>query len=705
MALGLGSILQVGQGALNASQMGIQTTGNNIANVNTVGYSRQGVGLVERNSLNAAAGQIGQGVRATQIFRHFDRFIEKSYLEKNSSQSRYETEYSRLTTVESMFNESLTSGIGGALSNLFSSFNKLSLEPDNLAVRESLIQQAITLSSTIKSTQESLEAYRLQMDSLIKQDVDKANGLIGQIAYLNREINASTVSGRNNANALMDERDLKVRELSAILDISIQDDGAGNYNVSTAMGYALVQGDVAFSLAFSGRQVDAVLGTDSQYKGSMGFEGSDGYEYTVEVVNGGIVDITGSVNGLPGTAQYRVSLDGGKTWMTNDDGSVRLFNATDKAHSTGVKDLDLYFTSTDTPLSAGDRFVISPKNDVYWVEPTSDPINISSQMYSDGTENNLRITGGSLGGNLVFRDYQIGEYMDRLDALASNVIWEVNRIHSQGVGLDKMTVANGGERVGRTDIPLGSLSSQFAWSDKLQSGNMSFAIYDSITGEAVIPYPGIDVFSPENFDPAKHSLDDIVNAINTGKTGEWMTASVIDGRLSITAKQGFEFGVVGDTTGLLAGLGINTFFTGNDALSMAVRGDLTTDPNLINAGRINGAGEGNEGDNLTASELASLATKAVHIQTFGARGGSQTLVDYYAALVARVGSDTAGAKYSHAVESTMAQEFSDRREEISGVSLDEEMTNLIKFQSSYKAAAKLITTADEMLQVLLGLKQ
>ncbi len=705
MALSLSSILQVGHGALNASQMGIQTTGNNIANVNTKGYSRQGVGLAERVSLDGPVGQIGQGVKATQIFRHFDRFIEKSFLEKNSSQSRYHTEYNRLTTVETLFNESMTSGIGGALSNLFSSFNKLSLEPNNMAVRESLIQQAITLTSTIRSTQESMEAYRLQMDSLISQDVAKANELVNQIAYLNREINACTVTGRNNANALMDERDLRVRELSEILDISVQDDGAGNYNVSTAMGYALVQGDIAFSLEFSGRQVDAVLETDSKYQGSMGFEGTDGYEYTIEVVTGGLVDTTGTVNGLPGTAQYKVSLDGGRTWMTNDDGSVRLFNATDKEHGATVKDLELYFTDTGSPLSAGDKFVISPKNDVYWVEPTSEPINISSQVYGDGMENSLRITGGSLGGNLVFRDYQIGEYMDRLDALARNVAWEVNRIHSQGSGLVKLNSANGTEQVGRPDVPLGSISSQFSWADKLQSGNVSFSIYDSVTGETVIPYPGIDVFSPENFDPEKHSLNDVMKAINQGDAGEWLTASVIDGRLSITAKQGFEFGVVGDTTGLLAGLGINTFFSGDDAFSIAVRGDLTTDANLINAGRINGAGEGNSGDNLTATELAKLATKDINIKTYGSNAGSQTLVDYYAALVARVGSDTAGAKYTYAVESAMAQEYSDRREEISGVSLDEEMTNLIKFQSSYKAAAKLITTADEMLQVLLGLKQ
>ena len=72
--------------------------------------------------------------------------------------------------------------------------------------------------------------------------------------------------------------------------------------------------------------------------------------------------------------------------------------------------------------------------------------------------------------------------------------------------------------------------------------------------------------------------------------------------------------------------------------------------------------------------------------------------------MARVGADTASAKYTAATETAVAQDLYDRQEEISGVNLDEEMTNLIKFQASYKAAAKLITTADEMLQTLLSMK-
>jgi flagellar hook-associated protein 1 FlgK len=83
---------------------------------------------------------------------------------------------------------------------------------------------------------------------------------------------------------------------------------------------------------------------------------------------------------------------------------------------------------------------------------------------------------------------------------------------------------------------------------------------------------------------------------------------------------------------------------------------------------------------------------------------NQTIVKYYDSLVATVGTDTAAAKYNYAYKQTLAQDLDDRQQATSGVNLDEEMTSLIKYQHAYTAAAKLITTADQMLQTLLSLK-
>ncbi len=708
MVASINSLLSMGTGALFASQAAISTTGNNISNVNTVGYSRQSVLFKTNASLDSNPGQIGQGVNAEQIIRSYDKFIESSLVSQLGAAAKYDSAYYALRNIENLFNEATVDGIGATLTSVFESWNDLAQTPDSLAARQALLSSSQTLSSLIRSADQTLDAMQAELESLINEEVNNVNTLTSEIAELNRQIDQHTVAGSNNANALLDERDQKVRELAEIIDIQVRDNGAGDYSVTTGAGHLLVQRDIAYSLGIHGPQVENNLTGNSPYKastgsGTMGFSGTDTREYTVEIVTGGAVD---------GGAQFKVSLDGGNTWLTDDSGNPLLFAANSEDNSVKAGELNCWFDAGAT-LAAGDKFVISPKNDIYWNSPTAGPVNISSQFYADGTENPLRITGGALGGYLMARDGMIGTYRDQLDSLAQAVIWEVNRIHSQGSGLTAMTGALGEYRVGRADQPLGGDTAGFPWSSYLTEGNLSFSIYDAATGESLIPYPGMEVlFSGGNFDPAAMSLEDVRDAFNNasftdadGNTVTPFTASVTDGRLQIAVNGDYTFAVADDTTGLMAGLGINTFFTGTDASSIAVRGELAANPNLINAGSVNGAGEVNTGDNSVASAIADLLQKSVTIASAGGQKTTQSLLDYYATIVTRVGSDTQSVKNSASREVTLAQTLSDRREETVGVSLDEELTNLIKFQSSYKAAAKVITTADEMLQTVLGLKQ
>lgn len=724
MAFGVNSVMSMGVGALFASQANIQVTGNNISNVNTPGYSRQAVVQTEKASINYNPGQVGQGVQTKEIIRYFDAFVESNFLQKYGSSQRYEVQYSQLRYVDSIFNEANIDGIGSSLDEMFKAWNKLSQYPNDLSTREALLAKSQTLATSIRNTDQTLRALEEQMNSMIRQDVNTANNLMQEIAALNREISASYLEGRNNPNELMDTRDAKVRELAGIIDIHVEDRGPGAYSVSMKNGNTLVQNDIAFKLDFKGAGVENNLTASSPYKATNGtahFAGSDHYEYTVEMVTEYTDEDGNLVTGqdtIGGGAKFKVSIDGGKTWLTNDNGDPLLFNANEENGAVRAGELDLWFDAGQ--VANGDRFVIAPKSDVYWVSTTSGSVNISTQIYNDGSDNSLRITGGSLGGLLEFRDYRLGEYRDRLDAVAQTVVWEVNRIHSTGAGLEPLQSVMGTYKVGNTSAALGSPDARFTWADRLQSGNMTFAVYNPETGKPTIPYPGLEVMFQQpgggmgNFDPAVHTLQDVANAINnasfddgTGTMVSPFSANIIDGKLHIQSSDPdkYAFGITGDTTGLAAALGLNTFFTGESASTFAVHGDLANNLNLINAGRPNGVGEINPGDARTAEDIAKLVSKAVTISTTWNKPTSQTIGDYYASLVTKVGADTAGVKFTAATETAIALDLHDRQEEISGVNLDEEMSNLIKFQASYKAAAKLITTADEMLQVLLGLKQ
>jgi flagellar hook-associated protein 1 FlgK len=185
-----------------------------------------------------------------------------------------------------------------------------------------------------------------------------------------------------------------------------------------------------------------------------------------------------------------------------------------------------------------------------------------------------------------------------------------------------------------------------------------------------------------------------------------LEARIVDNRLQITSNYPqYTFGLGNDTSGVLAALGINTYFKGTGPADIAVRTDLVLNKNLINAGHMNGAGESNTGDSQTASLIAQLADKRVNFAHWNGSVSNQSIGNYYGSIIANVGGKTANSEFQETSTTIVANELYDRQSEVSGVNLDEEMSNLIKFQASYKAAAKLITTADQMLQTLLSLKQ
>ena len=251
-----------------------------------------------------------------------------------------------------------------------------------------------------------------------------------------------------------------------------------------------------------------------------------------------------------------------------------------------------------------------------------------------------------------------------------------------------------------------------AYGDKLESGNLMISVYDQSTGALVrsqaLDFVEDDPADPttlgiQNFDPTTHTLEDVEDALNRS-FGPALTATILDNRLQITVDEGYDFAFGSDSTGLLAALGINTFFEGSDARTLAINNNVRTNTSQINTGHVNGAGEMNRGDNTTAKAIAALQSKAVATRTVSEGTTWQTLGEYYSTLVAKAGSDTQTAKFNYEYQAALAKDLKARQESVSGVNLDEEMTNLIKFQHAYTAAAKLITTAESMLEVLLGLK-
>lgn len=726
----LNGLFNIGQTALNASQAWISVTGNNLANADTDGYSRQYVDQKDAGGLTYKPGAQPLGVNAAQIMRYFDAFLERAYVNQSSTSSRWDEHDMLMTSVENIFNEANRTGLGSAMTNFFNAWQDLALRPEDTSVRQSLLSYADNLADMFSTTMDSLKSIQNEIDMMIRKDVDRVNELAKSIAELNQQITSTTIDGMSNPNALLDKRDQMVRELATLVDVETIDHGKGNFRVQLTTGQPLVDGPETYSLAVGGINTEAenrLIG-GSKYDGKVTFEGTDSHEYTIDITKDG-------KDGNP--PEFRVSLDGGKTWFKDEKGNDLTFQIKQSVDKDGnpvvdadgnpvydpiqVKNLKISFSTTDN-LTVGDKFDIMPKTGLYWIEPTRGPQNITPQITMNGQDNPNRVTGGKLAAYYNVRDDNIGRYVDELDAVASSLIWEVNRIHSQGAGQTMLNYAQGQQRVENTTAALGSEHAILPNYDKLQDGYVNFHFYaddgdKSYQGSATLSFSRAD------------SLEDVVQNLNALQIGipdgngntiqvNPFKASIQDGKLLIEKnpaatiitdpagnQRGFDFALGEDSSGLMAALGINTFFAGSGAADIGVTSQIHQDTRFIAAGAVNGQFEVNAGDNITATAIGKLIDKPVTINTFWKTVDNQTLGQYYANLVTTVGSDRRLSKTNAAYHATLASDLFDRAASVSGVNMDEEMSNLIKFQHSYTAAAKLITTADQMLQTLLGIKQ
>ncbi|MDR1733147.1 MAG: flagellar hook-associated protein FlgK, partial [Synergistaceae bacterium] len=239
--------LEMGQRALNAFRLGIQTAGHNISNVNTEGYSRQRVNLATTFPYDyPTAGQVGTGVKATDIIRIRDEFLDYQYRLESQTAGYWEKINEFYNTLQVYFAEPGGEGVSSALNSFWSSLNDLQVNPESIAIRETVVQNAKTLGNMLDNLINNMDNYASSVNKEIRSAVDEANTILYEIASLNKQI-AFVQASEQNPNDLLDKRDLLLDKLSKMIDIDIQEpfqngDLTGEFFV-TLNGRTLVQGD------------------------------------------------------------------------------------------------------------------------------------------------------------------------------------------------------------------------------------------------------------------------------------------------------------------------------------------------------------------------------------------------------------------------------------------------------------------------------
>ena len=241
-------ILNVATRSLLTQQKAIDVTGQNIANVNTPGYSRQRVVMEPSTPINFEPGQMGTGVKAAEIQRIYDSFVGGQISGENSKLGQWEATESGLSRIELIFNESSGAGLEEVMSQFWASWQDLANNPSGYPERTALLTRGQTLARTINTMSANLQQIQLDYDQSIVGTVDEINGISRQIVDLNEKISQVEIAGQNS-NDYRDQRDQLLKELSKLIDINTYENDQGQVTVMTANGNPLVQSPFAYELS------------------------------------------------------------------------------------------------------------------------------------------------------------------------------------------------------------------------------------------------------------------------------------------------------------------------------------------------------------------------------------------------------------------------------------------------------------------------
>ena len=255
MTTNIFSALSSAKLGLLAQQLAIEVTGQNIANVETEGYSRQDVTFEANTPRHAikygSMHQIGTGVRVAGIERAHDQFLFEQIMDEGDLTGSTEVKKEIFEQLEVLFNEGSGRSLNDALSSFFASVHDLATNARGLSERADLVSKAEHLASTFNQTGKQLYTIQRNIDATIETEVVEINSLTTQIGKLNESIHANEPASQYKANDLRDNRDRLVKELSKKIDIQLIEESDNQISLTLKDGTALVLKDRVFKLSTS----------------------------------------------------------------------------------------------------------------------------------------------------------------------------------------------------------------------------------------------------------------------------------------------------------------------------------------------------------------------------------------------------------------------------------------------------------------------
>jgi flagellar hook-associated protein 1 FlgK len=234
--------------SLMAQQSAMEVVANNVANVNTPGYSREVAVMEETPPLLSGNTLVGTGVTMASVQSVRDNILNLRIDQETSQQSSLSSYVDSMNQVQALFNETQGTGLQTDLSNFFNSFQSLATDPTSSSLRQATITAGQDLAGAFNQTSQNMSTIQQGLDQSVVQTVSQVNQLTAQVANLNQQIQSVSISG-DNPGSLEDQRDEDLTNLSNLIDTAVIYSNNGSVSVTTTHGTALVAGNQSDALS------------------------------------------------------------------------------------------------------------------------------------------------------------------------------------------------------------------------------------------------------------------------------------------------------------------------------------------------------------------------------------------------------------------------------------------------------------------------
>lgn len=716
--MAIGSILSNALSALQTNQAALNTTSANIANINTPGYKRR---VVEQEAVQF--GNTPGGVAISEIRRVAATFLARESLNVTSEAARFGAESKVHDSLQGFLGRpDQNTSLSGRLDRVFATLGDLSLDPRSVIRRSTLLTDVGNLADTISSLAEEIQSLRTNTDNEIKSTTEAINEALRQIDSLNPRIQRETVSG-GDAAGLRDQRDQAVMKLAELMDIRVAEQPNGKLYVMTQDGVPLVT-EQLYQLDYT-QPGPATAGTS--YPPVM--------IRRVDPNTGGLVPQGTALEPHLGSGALRGLLDMRSKTLPDlakqvGEFAAQVTNELNAAHNQSTASPPpAQLTGRNTGLLASDAHGFTGRTSFVVLDADGDLV---TRVDVDFSTNSLSVNGGA---SVGFGGATLGDAVSAINtALGGSGSVALNNgiltLQANGAGngiaiVDDATTP--AQRAGRgfshvfglNDLVTASRPSSY---DTGLQASDNHGFTPGQTFNIVLRGPNGEVAIDYTHTIAAGTLGGLVSALNASGTGlgGFVTFALdANGRLSASptaAFAGYRIEVVDDQT---TRGGTNQTFTGlfgigesaqaEQAQGMALTAALKDNPNRLAVSRITlpptavpGDPVLGSGDNRGVLALQAVQDKTATFRTAGGIGAlNTTLGDYAATILANAGQRAARSDSLKEENEALKSDLHQRTEAIQGVNLDEELANMTLYQQSYNAAARLVTTANELFDELL----